>query len=185
MFEHGFWVKKGSSVKHWSLRKWSQRGPYSRNQDGKGKGITLSLVFKTQKSGGSKRLLDKMFWNLWRWFSCNTQLNRISHHHRMFLRIQEDFKRQWKSPEGEGPWEVIKCCGKDASFPSGNASIMNCQQLGEYISKKSLSSCLVHLIISLNVFCSLLETGYYSEGFWNRQPLTLDITSSFLVNCFL
>lgn len=49
-------------------------------------------------------------------------------------------KRQRKSLEGMGPREVIKRCGKDASFPSGSASITNCQELGECISKKSLIS---------------------------------------------
>lgn len=65
----------------------------------------------------------------------------------MSLRIQEDFKKAEENPEGMGPREVNKCCGKDISLPSESASIMNCQELGECISKKSLRSCLVHLII--------------------------------------
>lgn len=142
---------------------------------------------KHRNLGVSKRFFwTKNVCNLWRKFSCNTQLNRVSHHHRMFLRIQEDQEKQWKSPEGKGQWEVIKCCGKDASFPSRSASITNCQELGKCISKKSVSSCLIHLIISLNVFyCSLLETGCCSEGFWNRELLTSEATASFLVKSYL
>lgn len=103
--------------------------------------------------------------------------------------VSEDSRGSRKAVEksrGKGQWEVIKCCGKDASFPSRSASITNCQELGKCISKKSVSSCLIHLIISLNVFyCSLLETGCCSGGFWSRELVTSEATASFLVKSYL